>query len=83
MENNQQNQIQDLRSFLFDQMKRLNDPACDLEKELKRSEAMVSVGNTLVNSAKVEVEFIRATNSNGTGFIPGIKNKPKQLDNGK
>lgn len=80
--NNNQNQITEMRSFMFDQMKRLNDPNCDIDKEIKRTEAMVNVGKTLIESAKVEVDFIKITNSVGTGFIPG-SNNPKQLGDGK
>jgi hypothetical protein len=86
MENNNQqsnNQITEMRSFMFDQMRRLNDPQCDIEKEIKRTEAMVNVSKTLIDSAKVEVDFIRVTNSAGTGFIPGAKNGQKQLENAK
>lgn len=86
-DNNLNPEIQDMRNFLFQQMKRLNDPGCDMDKEIKRTEAMVSVARTLTESAKVEVEFIRATNSAGTGFIPGANGKKnghsKQLGNGK
>lgn len=83
MENNNQNQITEMRSFMFDQMKRLNDPNCDIDKEIKRTEAMVTVGKTLIESAKVEVDFIKVTNSAGTGFIPGVTNGQKQLGDGK
>jgi hypothetical protein len=83
MENNNQNQITEMRSFMFEQMKRLSDPSCDIDKEMKRTEAIVSVGKTLIDSAKVEVDFIRATNSAGTGFIPGANGKKqKQLADG-
>jgi hypothetical protein len=83
MENNNQNQITEMRSFMFDQMRRLNDPNCDIDKEIKRTEAMVTVGKTLIESAKVEVDFIKVTNSVGTGFIPGVTNGQKQLGDGK
>jgi hypothetical protein len=68
-----QHELGDLRELMFDQMKRLADPNCDLEKELKRSTAIVDVGKTLIDSAKVEVEFVKATNSIGSGFIPNRK----------
>lgn len=71
-------QIKDLRAHLFKQLERLNDPDCDLDKEVKRANALVSVGTTIVSSAKVEVDFIRATHTKGTGFIP----PDKQLGNG-
>lgn len=71
------NKITDLRNHLFEQLEKLKDPDCDLETEIKRSKAMVEVGSVIVESAKVEVDFIRHTSSEGSGFIPG----QKQLSN--
>lgn len=70
-------QIKDLRDAMFEQIKRLNDPKVDLEKELKRAHAITSVGTVIVNSVKVEIDFHRVANSG--------KNKPqgKLLGNGK
>jgi hypothetical protein len=84
-------EIKDLRTHLFAQMDRLNDPACDLEKELKKAGAMVSIGNVIVSSAKAEVDFMKITKSRGTGFIAGgedseadgKKGTKKHLGNGK
>jgi hypothetical protein len=83
--NNKNFEIGDLRSKLFAQMERLEDPNCDLEKELKKADAFVSIGNVMVNSAKVEVDFLRAIGGGkdaqpGTGFIPSGN---KQLGNGE
>jgi hypothetical protein len=85
MKDEKQHEINDMRQFLFAQMERLNDPKCDLEKEVKRTEAMINVSKTLIDSAKVEVEFIKATESLGTGFIGAIageKKNQKALSNG-
>src|ERR1700675_1426167 len=70
-------QIKKLREAMFDQIKRLNDPNVDLEKELKRAHAITYVGTVIVNSVKVEIDFHRVANS-GNG-----KQKDKLLDNEK
>jgi hypothetical protein len=81
-------QISDLRDHLFDQLDRLNDPGADLEKELKKAKAFVEIGGVLVNSAKVEVDAMKITRSEGSGFIPkGDLQLPaatqKKIGNGK
>ncbi len=68
------NQIEDLRNVLFAQLEKLSNPTCDLEKEIKRTNAMVGVGNVLVSSAKAEIDFMKVTGTKkGSGFIPESK----------
>ena len=58
------NKISDLRNHLFEQLERLNDESLDkegLEKEIWRSEAMTNVAGKIIESAKVEVDFIRVS----------------------
>lgn len=66
------NKIQDLRNMLFEQMERLMDDDADLETETKRAEAVANIASVLVQSAKVEVDFLRMVGAegSGTGFIP-------------
>lgn len=70
------NKIEDLRNHLFAQLEILGDETTmknpiALERELKKSKAIADVARVIIESAKVEVQFIEATNSkNGTGFIP-------------
>ena len=66
------NKIQDLRNMLFEQMERLMDDESNLETETKRAEAVAQIANVLVQSAKVEVDFLRMVGAegSGTGFIP-------------
>lgn len=81
------NKIDDLRNHLFTQLERLNDDEemkdqKKLEQEIERAKAIADIGQVLVNSAKVEVDFIRATDmNNGTGFFPDLASKqpPKQI----
>lgn len=69
-------QITELRKAMFDQIARLNDPGLDLDKELKRANAITSVGTVIVNSVKVEIDFMRVKKL----VTPA---GPKQLKNGK
>lgn len=80
------NQISDVRQALFDQLQRLQDPNLNLEKEIMRSNAIVDVTGQLIDSIKVEVDFIKVTGALGTGIIPTEKqigsSKVKKLGNG-
>jgi CO dehydrogenase/acetyl-CoA synthase delta subunit len=51
----------DLRNHLFAQIERLNDPSLDLDKELEKAKALASIGNVIVNSAKVELDYMRVS----------------------
>ena len=52
----------------------------DKEKpmEISRAKAIANVAAAIVNSAKVENEYMRLTGGQGSGFIPApaIENKP-------
>lgn len=61
------NKIEDLRNHLFAALEGLADT--DKPMEVERAKAIADVAQTIINSAKIEVDFIRATNSVGTGFI--------------
>jgi len=66
------NKIGDLRNLLFAQLERLSDEDCDIEKETERAKAMADVAAVIVNSAKVEIDFLKMNGNEGTGtgFIP-------------
>lgn len=70
-------QIGQLRTAMFDQIARLNNPANDLEAELKRAHAITSVGTVIVNSVKAEIDFMRVTRQTDP------KKKGKLLEGGK
>lgn len=65
-----QNKIVDLRNHLFATMEALLDP--DKPMDLARAKVVADVAQTLINSAKVEVDFINAVGAvkESTGFIP-------------
>lgn len=61
------NKIEDLRNHLFEALEMLKGGEMDVE----RAKAMSGVAQTIINSAKVEVDYLRATEQiRGTGFIP-------------
>lgn len=79
-------QIKELRTALFCQLQRLSDPSADLDKEIRRATAITSVGNVIVNSVKVEVDFLRVNNqakANGLHKLPQGDNASKQLAAGE
>lgn len=63
------NKIEDLRNHLFETLEALKDP--DKPMELDRARAVADVARVIVDSAKAEVEYLKATGRTaGTGFIP-------------
>lgn len=63
-----QNKIEDLRNHLFATIEALQDSANPMP--LDRAQTIANVAQVLVSSAKVEVEFLKATDgTKGTGFI--------------
>ena len=72
------NRIEDLRNHLFATLEALQDE--EKPMELDRAKAIADVAQTIINSAKVEVEFIKTTGqSHSTGFIPDA---PRRLPDG-
>ncbi len=71
------NKINDLRDHLFATLEALQD-----EKEpmdLDRARAIADVAQVIINSAKVEVDFLKATGrAEGTDIIP--EERSKKLD---
>lgn len=63
------NNINDLRAHLFDALKGLKDGTMDVG----RAKAMSEIAQTIVNSAKVELEFIEATGAKDSEFLGGEK----------
>jgi hypothetical protein len=62
------NTIQELREILFETLRGVKDGTVSIE----RGKAVGELTQTIVNTAKVEVEFIKATKGRvkGSGFIP-------------
>jgi hypothetical protein len=61
--------IQDLRRHLFETLEALRDETKPMD--VQRAKAVSEVAQTIINSAKVEVDYARFTEQrSGTGFIP-------------
>jgi hypothetical protein len=62
--------IEDLRGELFSMLKTLRDPNASID--LDRFRVGNEVAKTIIDSARVEVEFMRTINAkgHGSGFIP-------------
>lgn len=62
------NDIAELREHLFDTLRGLRNK--DDPMDIDRAKAVSEVAKTLIDSARVEVDYLRITgNSVGTGFI--------------
>ena len=62
------NKIGDLRDHLFATLEDLRDK--DKPMDIARAKAIANVAAAIVNSAKVENEYMKLTGSPGTGFVP-------------
>lgn len=62
------NKIEDLRNHLFACLESLADT--EKPMEIERAKAIADVAQVIINSAKVEVDFINKVGGVGTNFIP-------------
>lgn len=62
------NKIDDLRNHLFATLEALRDEENPMD--LARAREVANVARVIVDSAKVEVEFLNVTGARGTGFLP-------------
>jgi len=76
------NTIDDLRSHLFETLAALKDT--EKPMDLDRARAVADVAKVLVESAKVEVDFLKVTGSTrSTGFLPEAEPTAARLTAGK
>ena len=70
------NKMTDLRNHLFATLEALQDQ--DKPMDIERAKAIAEVGKVLVDSAKVEVLFIKAMDGDvsSTGFIESERELP-------
>ncbi len=69
--------IADLRGHLFDAIEGLKAGTLEID----RAKAINEVSQTIINTAKVEVEFVKVTSATtGSGFLPQIEAAPKNGD---
>jgi hypothetical protein len=68
------NTLMDLNNFLFGQLERLDDPDCDLDKEIPRSKAMVDIGKVIVENANTALEGAKyISECKGAAAFGGVK----------
>jgi len=77
------NKISDLRDHLFAALERIDNDeltAEELQKELQKADAVAQIGSVIINSAKIEVDFMKATGmiSTDSALFQDIKG-PKEL----
>ena len=70
------NSIEDLREHLFATLAALRDETKPMEVE--RARAVADVAGKIIESAKVEVAFMKEVGGKGSGFIPEAP-RPKAL----
>lgn len=65
------NHVSTVRQHLLDQMKALRGATTPeaMERELGRSKGLSELAQAVVNTAKVEVEYIKATGQGATPFL--------------
>jgi len=68
------NKIEDLRNHLFSTIEALLDE--DKPMDIERAKAVADVAQVMINSAKVEVEFMKTTGGLGSGFIENTGRRP-------
>lgn len=78
------NDISAVRTALFDTLRGLGDKENPMD--IDRAKAINEVAQTIINSAKVEVDALRVIGGTGTGFIPALpapKHEPKPAPQNK
>ena len=69
------NKIEDLRNHLFTTIEALLDD--EKPMDIDRAKAVADVAQVMINSAKVEVDFMRTTGGTGSGFIENTGRCPE------
>lgn len=70
------NKIEDLRNHLFETIEMIKEGDMELEK----AKVIAELAQVLVNSAKIEIDYIKAVDgTRGTGFIH-LENEIKKIE---
>ncbi len=63
--------ITELRGHLFSALRGLTDTKSPMD--IDRARAVSDVAQTIINSAKVEIEHMKVAGGDGSGFIPSAR----------
>lgn len=81
------NKITDLRNHLFAQLERLGDEDLkgeELKEELGRAKVIGQIAREITDSARVEVDFLKATGRDrGSDFLPAPDDNGNLLPGGR
>ncbi len=69
------NKITDLRNHLFATLEDLRDDEKNFNVD--RAKAIAEISKVIIDSAKVEVQFLEKIGGQGTGFLPEDQNTLK------
>ena len=61
------NKIEDLRNHLFAALEALGDKESPMD--IERAHAIADVAQTIINSVKVEVDYLKIAGGRGTDFL--------------
>jgi hypothetical protein len=78
------NKINDLRDHLFTALERLDNDELtqdDLNKEIAKAQAVAQIGTVIINSAKIEIDYVKATGmiSSSSDLFKGINDQKHLL----
>lgn len=66
------NTLQDLNNYLFEAIERVNDDGLseeELEKETKKADTIVKIGQTIISNAKIQLDAWKEANMQGSNRI--------------
>ena len=72
------NKIGDLRNHLFETIEMLKDPESGMD--VSTAKTIAEIGQVIINSAKVEVDFQKHVGGIGTDFIENLDHERKELN---
>jgi len=78
------NKISDLRDHLFAALERIDDDSLtpeQIQAEVDKAKAISAIGSVIINSAKIEIDFIKATDrlDSASELFKSIDNEQKKL----
>lgn len=81
----EKNHIDTVRAHLIDQLQALREApvGSQLDAEISRAKALSDVAQTIVNSAKVEVEYLQKTGQTSAPFLEAPPDEPYRGATGK